>query len=177
MWSNLLLLLAKCQKPGCGAAVLPDNMKVIRNGIKNKIFIQLASIQTYQVLQLKLFQLAMMDMKRSGQVLSLSLLVLDLFHWSTFSLRAMPFSQAFTGLNFKYKNVHFDANKIVSIIQAFCDKIGLLMISTSTYYRYLLNVIYRCTYEFWLREQAQLINRIVVRLLSKPHPNSTQSNS
>ena len=126
------------------------------------------------MLQLKLFQLAMMAMKRSGQVLSLSLLVLDLFHWSTFSLRAMPFSQAFTGLNFKYKNVHFDANKIVSIIQAFCDKIGLLMISTSTYYRYLLNVIYRCTYEFWLREQAQLINRIVVRLLSKPHPNSTQ---
>ena len=36
MWSNLLLLLAKCQKPGCGAAVLPDNMKVIRNGIKTR---------------------------------------------------------------------------------------------------------------------------------------------
>ena len=35
MWSNLLLLLSKCQKPGCGAAVLSDNMKVIRNGIKH----------------------------------------------------------------------------------------------------------------------------------------------
>ena len=45
MWSNLLLLLAKCQKPGCGAAVLPDNMKFIRNGIKQN-FIQLASIQS-----------------------------------------------------------------------------------------------------------------------------------
>ena len=70
MWSNLLLLLAKCQKPGCGAGVLSDNMKIIRNGIKQD-FIKLYSYTVNQGLQLKLFQLAMMVMKRSGQALSL----------------------------------------------------------------------------------------------------------
>ena len=65
MWSNLLLLLNKCHRPGCGAAVLSDNMKVIRNGIKQD-YTQIEPCtectDNFQGLQLKFFQLAMMDM-------------------------------------------------------------------------------------------------------------------
>ena len=35
MWTSLLQLLYKCRKPGCAAAVLPDNMKPVRNGQYN----------------------------------------------------------------------------------------------------------------------------------------------
>ena len=35
MWTSLLQLLCKCRKPGCAAAVLPDNMKPVRNGQYN----------------------------------------------------------------------------------------------------------------------------------------------
>ena len=35
MWTCLLQLLCKCQRQGCGAPVLPDNMKPIRNGKLN----------------------------------------------------------------------------------------------------------------------------------------------
>ena len=35
MWLNLLQLLTKCRKPGCGAAVLPDNINPVRNGTLN----------------------------------------------------------------------------------------------------------------------------------------------
>jgi hypothetical protein len=32
MWTSLLQLLCKCRKSGCGAQVLPDNMRPVRNG-------------------------------------------------------------------------------------------------------------------------------------------------
>ena len=32
MWTSLLQLLCKCRREGCGAAVLPDNMKPIKKG-------------------------------------------------------------------------------------------------------------------------------------------------
>ena len=32
MWTSLLQLLCKCRKPGCAAAVLPDNIRPVRNG-------------------------------------------------------------------------------------------------------------------------------------------------
>ena len=33
MWVSLLELLCKCTHPGCGASVLPDNMRPVRNGM------------------------------------------------------------------------------------------------------------------------------------------------
>ena len=32
MWTSLLQLLSKCRRQGCGAAVLSDNMRTVRNG-------------------------------------------------------------------------------------------------------------------------------------------------
>merc|ERR1712179_879157 len=124
MWSNLLLLLSKCQKPGCGAAVLSDNMKVIRNGAAVKILSTCNDGHKEEWLSSKPVK---------GVPLVNLLIVCYAF---------------FSGLNWAQ-------------FKAFCDKIGLLMISTSTFYRYLTNLIYRCTYEFWLREQAQSINSLL----------------
>ena len=36
------------------------------------------------------------------------------------------------------------------------------MISTTTYYKYLAKLVYKCVYEFWLRNQAESINKILV---------------
>ena len=36
------------------------------------------------------------------------------------------------------------------------------MISTSTFYRHLSKLVYPCTYEFWLRDQAKTINGVLV---------------
>ena len=33
MWTCLLQLLSKCQRDGCGAGVLPDNMRTVKNGV------------------------------------------------------------------------------------------------------------------------------------------------
>jgi len=48
-----------------------------------------------------------------------------------------------------------------SQFMAFCQKINLLMVSTATYYRYLRKLIYPCTYDFWLQDQAKTINSIL----------------
>ena len=37
------------------------------------------------------------------------------------------------------------------------------MISTTTYYKYLASLVYNCVYEFWLRNQAETLNKILVR--------------
>ena len=46
--------------------------------------------------------------------------------------------------------------------QAFCGKLGLVMISAQTYYRYLSTLVYNCVYEFWLLKQADDLNNILV---------------
>ena len=33
MWLNLVTLLSKCCQPECGSGVLPENRKVVRNGM------------------------------------------------------------------------------------------------------------------------------------------------
>ena len=49
--------------------------------------------------------------------------------------------------------------------QDFCEKVGIMMISTATYYRYLVHVVYKWLYEFWLRDQAKTINQILVFII------------
>ena len=36
------------------------------------------------------------------------------------------------------------------------------MLSTPTYYRYLKNLVYQCTYDFWLKDQAETISHMLV---------------
>ena len=64
--------------------------------------------------------------------------------------------------SFKGSYIFYVKNSVFSS-QAFCSKIGLLMLSTSTYQRYLKNLVYQCTYDFWLKDQAATINSMLVR--------------
>lgn len=43
------------------------------------------------------------------------------------------------------------------------------MISTTTYYKYLAKLVYKCVYEFWLRNQAESVNKILVLETSVPY--------
>ena len=43
-------------------------------------------------------------------------------------------------------------------LHSFFTKCGISLVSESTFYRYLKNLVYPVTYNFWLRDQASIIN-------------------
>ena len=43
-------------------------------------------------------------------------------------------------------------------LHSFFTKCGISLVSESTFYRYLKNLVYPVTYDFWLRDQASIIN-------------------
>ena len=70
-----------------------------------------------------------------------------------------------------FSGLHWDQLKVLILLkinynlklhQAFLDKVGVLCISKATFYRYLHKLVYPCTYEFWLRNQATVINNVLV---------------
>ena len=77
----------------------------------------------------------------------------------------MPFSAAYTGSSLRSVQILFGYDPKYVFYQAFFDKIGILSVSKSTYYRHLKDLVYPCTYEFWLKDQAKTINEVLVNIL------------
>jgi len=47
------------------------------------------------------------------------------------------------------------------VFKELCDRMGLLIFSSSTYYRHLRNVVYPTTYNFWMEHQAANLTKIM----------------
>ena len=86
-------------------------------------------------------------------LIHLSIICYSLFtglHWAQFKVRIRCILQKYCLQVYKF--------------QAFCDKIGIVMFTSRTFYRYLSKLVYPCTYEFWLKDQAKSVNEVLVVL-------------
>ena len=77
---------------------------------------------------------------------------------------SLTFYLFFSGLHWDQIKVRLEIWKIFYFLlyQAFFNKLGVVSISKSTFYRNLKSMVYPCTYEFWLKDQAQTINEVLV---------------
>ena len=168
MWSCLLPLLSKCTHQGCGAAVNPDNMVTHRNG-KIEIYNSFLHFSKLTICP--------------GAALKISLICDDghCEEWSSSeSIKAGRWTVPLINLGIICYSfvcgLHWDQLQVISggsncfihiwTFQAFFSKLGVLSVSTATFYRYLDKVVYPFVWDNWLRNQAESLEEVLVCVIS-----------